>query len=97
MRYFKVAWRSDDPADPRLLFYEVSDDDRVTRRMEIYEDGRADCDDVSRHSREELGRLDSLVEGAFIASLPPPDDPLFTWAEVVRAEFEAEWTKRGCR
>lgn len=91
MIYVRATWKSDDPRDPRILLYEASDDDRVTRRIEIFEDGSRERDSVEWRSPEELRRWESLVEGAFRSRLPEPGDPIFTCSEVSADEFEAEW------
>jgi hypothetical protein len=91
MIYIRATWNSDDARDPRILLYEASDDDRVTRRVEIFDDGSRVRDSVEWQSPAQLGQWKSLVEGPFLSRLPEAGDPMFTCSEVSADEFEAEW------
>jgi hypothetical protein len=94
MKHFRGSWKSVDPRDPRILLYEVSEDDKVLRKIEIFEDGRSERDSVEWHVPEKLKGFGSLVEGPFLSTLPQPDDPIFSCREITQTEFDTIWRGR---
>lgn len=93
-RYMKVRWvhpDRGDPYEPTLLFHEVGDNDRETRRVEVFADGRlglADSirpDDLTSLSLEPLPSLDEIDA-----------QPEFEAEAIDQAEFELMW-RRGRR
>lgn len=86
--YLKVRWDHETSDDPIVLYHEMDEQHRETRRIELFEDGRlqradkADPDAPTSLSLELLPTLDEIRA-----------QPEFAVAEIDRAAFEEVWRR----
>ena len=82
-RYLRVRWDHDPGEDPIVLYHEVDEQQRETRRVELFEDGRlqwagqASPDAPTSISLEPLPPVEQIR-----------DQPAFSLTEISRPAFE---------
>ncbi len=87
-RYLRVRWDHDASEDPIVLYHELDDQQRETRRIELFEDGRlqwadqADPDAPTSVSLEPLPALEEIR-----------DQPEFSVSEITGRAFEEVWAR----
>lgn len=87
-RYLRVRWDHDPSDDPIVLYHELDDQQRETRRIELFEDGRlqwagqAGPDAPTSVSLEPLPALEEIR-----------DQPEFSVSEISRPAFEEVWAR----
>jgi hypothetical protein len=88
--YLKVRWDHDASDDPIVLYHELDEARRETRRIELFEDGR-----LQHSDKVDPGARTSLS----LEPLPLLDDiraqPEFSAAAISAEQFEQVW-RRAC-
>mgnify|MGYP001553208235 CR=1 FL=1 len=88
MKYLRVRWLHSDAEFPVVLYSEIDDARWETRKVEIYEDGRAGWADAhheiggSRLGQAECPSIEEINS-----------DKEFDGAEISAEEFEEAWAK----
>ena len=92
MRYIKVEWFHENPADPYQILSEIDEDGWESRRIESFRDGRRGFADESEN-----------IGGSFLADKPWPSmdvlraESEFKVHEIDAAMFDEIWQSRGFR
>ena len=86
MRYQKVEWHHEFPDEPVLLYAEIDDGGRETRKVDIYRDGRWDYADATRSTgttKLSIEPMPSIDEIAAQSEFSP--------IQIGAEEFEEAW------
>jgi hypothetical protein len=95
-RYQKVLWRHEYSDDPVVIYSEIDDDNRETRRVEEYRDGQLE------YASSSLGSGTTRIADQPMASLEAMNaKPDFSASSIDAAQFDDVWVratvKRGTR
>jgi hypothetical protein len=89
MKYIRVQWLHESPADPVLLISELDDSRWETRKVEIFADGsRGWAMQGEERGETRLGLVPVPPTGEIAT------DPQFLIEEITREQFEAVWNAR---
>jgi hypothetical protein len=87
-RYLRVRWDHDPSDDPIVLYHELDDQQRETRRVELFEDGRLQWADQAGPDAPTSVSLEPLPALEEIR-----DQPEFSVSEISRPAFEEVWAR----
>ncbi|WP_158548395.1 hypothetical protein [Parvularcula marina] len=101
MRYFRLRQFGDpiDKSIPETFFYQVDDDGRVLRLIEISHDGQILWDSVeARECPGDVVGVSSCIEGSWDDARlkwdnPEADETGVSCTAIGREEFESQWFK----
>ncbi|PXA83878.1 hypothetical protein DMC25_17460 [Caulobacter sp. D4A] len=96
LSHYRCDWTHDHADEPVTLFYEVDEDGRVLRMVDVFRDGRRERDSVENYFGPEA---DNLTDGDFYDSTENlragyeavEGDERMSLIQIEAAAFEAAW------